>query len=77
MDDDLSDREFERKNGCSRSDIKKLEDNKLQLANALAFGAFSRGGYITVEQENAAKFLEKKKVCELSDILINVSFERN
>lgn len=77
MDDDLSDREFERRYRCSRSDIKKLEDSKLREANALAFGAFSRGGYITVEQENAAKFLEKRKVCELREILIKMSFERN
>lgn len=77
MDDDLSDRDFERLNGCSRSDIKKLEESELRIENALAFGAFSRGGHITVEQGNAAKFLEKKKVCELSDIVVKVSFERN
>lgn len=77
MDDDLSDREFERRHGCSRSDIKKLKEDDLRVANALAFGAFSRRGYITVEQENAAKFLEKKKVCELRDILVQVFFERN
>lgn len=75
MDDDLSDSDFERKHGCSRSDIKKLKEDDLRVANALAFGAFSRRGYITVEQENAAKFLEKRKVCELREILIKMSFE--
>lgn len=75
MDDDLSDRDFERKHGCSRSDIKKLKEDDLRVANALAFGAFSRGGYITIEQENAAKFLEKKKVCEVRDTMVKISLE--
>lgn len=76
-DKDLSDIEFQRKYGCSRSDVRKLEDSRLQEANALAFGAFKRGGYITVEEEKAAKFLEKKEVRELRDVLVKMSFEHN
>lgn len=60
--EDLSDAAFERKFGFSREVLKEVEEKKLYEKNAQEYGARMRGGYTTVAQEKASKFLDKQEV---------------
>ncbi|KAL1850148.1 hypothetical protein Daus18300_013016 [Diaporthe australafricana] len=62
--EDLSDAEFERRFGFSREVLKEVEQKKLYEKNAQEYGARLRGGYVTVAQEKAGKFLDKQEAEE-------------
>lgn len=72
--EDLSDAEFERKFGFSREVLKEVEQKKLYEKNAQEYGARLRGGYATVEQEKAGKFLDKQEVSEDSICLVKAAY---
>ncbi|KAH8776510.1 hypothetical protein F5883DRAFT_518399 [Diaporthe sp. PMI_573] len=63
--ENLSDAEFEQRNGFSREVLKEVERKLLYEKNAQEYGARMRGGYTTVEQEKAAKFLNRQEAEEV------------
>jgi len=67
--ENLSDAEFEQRNGFSREVLKEVERKLLYEKNAQEYGARMRGGYTTVEQEKAAKFLNRQEVSGSSQFL--------
>lgn len=67
--EDLSDADFERVNGFSREDLKEVQRKRLWDKNAQEYAAAIRGGGTTVEQEKAAKFLDKQDVSGRSQFL--------